>query len=248
MGHVYDSHFMNYTGGSSRYSAMTITQLMFGALPVQSVLDVGCATGAWLKAWQEAGVEHVQGVDGSYVNTSQLLIDAAHFRSADLSGALQLDRRFDLVQSLEVAEHIAEKQADLFVMNLVDHSDGLILFSAAPPGQGGEYHVNEQPLDYWREKFASHGYRAFDFIRPRIAHDQGVSFWYRFNTLLYVRDDRIEALPDEVKTTRIPEGTTIADTSPTLFRIRKWLVRQFPYGAQQALARLKARFLPSGRF
>ena len=41
-----------------------------------------------------------------------------------------------------------------------------MLFSAAVPGQGGENHVNEQPLAYWRAIFREHGYSAVDYSAP----------------------------------------------------------------------------------
>jgi hypothetical protein len=34
----------------------------------------------------------------------------------------------------------------------------MVLFSAAPPGQGGEHHVNERTYEFWRGLFARHGY------------------------------------------------------------------------------------------
>lgn len=243
MGHIYDDHFMDYTGDSSRHSAVVIAGLLQSPLHIDSVLDVGCATGTWLRAWSEAGVGDIQGVDGDYVDRTRLRVDPSCFRSADLSRPLSLDRRYDLVQSLEVAEHIDAAHAGRFVQNLVDHSNGLILFSAAPPGQGGEYHVNEQPLQYWREKFAGHGYRAFDAVRPAIASDASISFWYRYNVLLYVRDDRIAGLPAAIMASRIVDEGTIPDPTPMMFRIRKALVRVLPYGVQQGLARLKARLM-----
>lgn len=246
MGHIYDEHFMDYTGESSRHAAMTIAGLLRGPLGIDSVLDVGCATGTWLRAWSETGVGDIQGVDGDYVDRSRLRIDGSCFRSADLSRPLSLGRSFDLVQSLEVAEHIDATHAEQFVQNLVDHSGGLILFSAAPPGQGGEYHVNEQPLQYWREKFATRGYRAFDAVRPAITADPSISFWYRYNVLLYVRDDRIDRLPATMMTSRINDDQAIPDPTPMMFRIRKALVRSLPYGLQQGLARVKARMM-SGR-
>lgn len=248
MSHVYDSHFMDYAGASSRHSAQTVARMLRAVLPIDSVLDVGCATGAWLAAWREAGVGDIHGADGDYVDRDRLMIPIERFHSADLSRALDLRRRFDLVQSLEVAEHIAAEHADQFVANLVSHSSGLVLFSAAPPGQGGEHHINEQPYDYWRRKFAGHGFRAFDYVRPRLAADASVSFWYRFNTLLYVRDDRIAGLPPDVRSTQVADASAIRDVSPALFRLRKWIVRSLPHGMQQGLARLKARLLPSGRF
>jgi 2-polyprenyl-3-methyl-5-hydroxy-6-metoxy-1,4-benzoquinol methylase len=61
---------------------------------------------------------------------------------------LDLEKEFDLVVSLEVAEHLPASAADQFVNTLVKHGKK-ILFSAAIPGQGGQDHLNEQWPDYW---------------------------------------------------------------------------------------------------
>jgi 2-polyprenyl-3-methyl-5-hydroxy-6-metoxy-1,4-benzoquinol methylase len=140
---------------------------MLDAFPINSVLDVGCATGTSLAAWLEAGVPDIRGIDGSYVDPSQLDIEERLFTAGDLSLPISLNRTFDLVQSLEVAEHINPDAAATFVDTLVQHSNGLILFSAAPPGQGGESHINERPYDFWRRLFGHRGYEPFDYIRPR---------------------------------------------------------------------------------
>ncbi|MFB9068178.1 methyltransferase domain-containing protein [Pseudofulvimonas gallinarii] len=248
MGHVYDQHFMDYTASASRHAAMKVAAMLREPLALRSVLDVGCATGTWLAAWRESGIEDIHGADGDYVRREHLLIPEHCFHAADLSRPLDLGRRFDLVQSLEVAEHVDAACADQFVANLVNHASGVVLFSAAPPGQGGEYHINEQPLDYWREKFARHGYRAFDAIRPQLLPDAAVPFWYRFNTLLYVHDSRIAGLPGSIVATRIGDGHAVPDPSPALFRLRRRVVASLPYAWQQGLARLKARVLRSGRF
>lgn len=45
---------------------------------------------------------------------------------------------------------------------LVDHlatSATTVVFTAAHPGQGGTGHVNEQPREYWVERFAGAGMR-----------------------------------------------------------------------------------------
>ena len=241
MSHTYDSEFMDYTAHSSRHSARTIATVVRRWLPATSVLDVGCARGTWLDEWRRAGSADIFGVDGDYVKPAQLLIPPANFRAADLSQPIALGRRFDLVQSLEVAEHVPASAADTFVQNLVDHATGAILFSAAPPGQGGEFHVNEQPYGYWREKFRGHGYAPYDCVRPAIANDPAISFWYRYNVLLYLTDERGAALPEAVRTTRVSDGAEIPDISPPAFRARKALVRALPLGLQLALARLKAR-------
>jgi SAM-dependent methyltransferase len=63
---------------------------------------------------------------------------------------------FDLAYCFEVAEHVPAHFADRLVSHLVN-SAKTVVFTAAPPGQGGTGHVNEQPRDYWIERFARHG-------------------------------------------------------------------------------------------
>lgn len=239
--HAYDSDFMTYADRSSRHSARTISSLLRSTLKIGSVLDVGCAKGTWLDIWRESGISDVIGVDGSYVKADELVIPRERFVAADLAQPIDLKRKFDLVQSLEVAEHIPAAAADQFVQNIARHSAGIVLFSAAPPGQGGEFHVNEQNYDYWREKFRGLGFDAYDYLRPLIADDKSVSFWYRFNVLLYVREDIAANLPEGIRATRVPQDCRIADVSPAWFRARKFVIRAMPYALQQKLARLKAQ-------
>ena len=85
--------------------------------PVQSVLDVGCGAGAWLTVWKSLGAETL-GLDGNYVRPEQLLISPGEFSAVDLSASFSLDRRFDLAQSLEVAEHLPASSGG-FVDSLV---------------------------------------------------------------------------------------------------------------------------------
>lgn len=122
-----------------------------------SVLDVGCGTGKVIDYLLSKGVPDVVGLEGS-----RAAIDAAghpeRIREVDLGVPIDLQRRFDLVYSLEVAEHIHPKSADTFVDTLVRHGDR-VLISAARPGQGGLGHLNEQEPAYWVEKFAGRGFR-----------------------------------------------------------------------------------------
>lgn len=159
-----------------------------GAPALQSVLDIGCGRGVWLKAFADAGVDHVEGRDGPWTRTDRLLIPPAQFTVTDLSQTWSSPRRYDLAMTLEVAEHIDASQAEIFVDNIVAVSD-TILFSAAIRGQGGQYHVNEQPLSYWLEKFAARGYALYDVIRPRFWNDQAVCWWYRQNIVLLCNDN-----------------------------------------------------------
>ena len=75
------------------------------------VLDIGRAKGTWLAAWQKAGVSTIHGADDAYVDQDRLVISRNALTPTALAAPLALGRRFDLVQSLEVAEHIPEASA-----------------------------------------------------------------------------------------------------------------------------------------
>lgn len=247
MSYTYDRRFMEYTDVSSRYSAKRTVAVLRALPSISSVLDVGCARGTWLRAWQAAGISDSFGVDGAYAKSDGSEVHGEHFLATDLSRPFDLQRRFDVVQSLEVAEHIPAASADIFVENLVRHSSGTILFSAAPPGQGGEYHVNEQPYEYWRRKFHRHGYSPYDFVRPLLRGDRGVSSWYRFNTLLYLADEQARRVSDVIHATRVADHERITDVAPLWFKFRKSIILLLPFSVQQSLARLKARAKGSHR-
>ncbi len=83
--HEYGSDFYSYQHVGSLISARRVVPLALAHLDVASVLDVGCGVGPWLRAYLEAGVHDVCGIDGAYVRREQLLVEPARFRPADLS-------------------------------------------------------------------------------------------------------------------------------------------------------------------
>ena len=121
----------------------------------------------------------------------QLLFDASRFRPTDVASSFRLGRTFDLVQCLEVAEHLDPSASETLVDNLVAHAP-IVVFSAAPPGQGGENHINERPYEFWRDLFEKRGYSLFDFLRPQIRLRLDVEHWYRYNMLVFVRHDAVD--------------------------------------------------------
>src|SRR5208282_4073034 len=101
--------------GSARKVVPTIMELV----QPRTVFDIGCGVGQWLAAFQQLGVEDILGVDGDYVDRAQLLIPPEKFLGRDLSRPLDINRRADLVVSLEVAEHLPPEAAETFVVSLV---------------------------------------------------------------------------------------------------------------------------------
>ena len=115
-----------------------------------------------------------------------------------------------------------------------------MLFSAAVPGQGGEHHLNEQPADYWRAIFRDRGYAAVDYLRPLMFRDKRIARWYRYNTLLYVRDDMIYSLPEAVRQCRVPDAQNLDEYWPVSYWLRHALIRQLPTTVVNRLASGKA--------
>ncbi len=191
----YDAEFYAWQAAPARASAAVMVPLLLEAVgTVRSVLDVGCGMGAWLAEWERAGVEDFFGVDGDYVDRVSLLVPPERFEAHDLSEPLDLGRRFDLVTSFEVAEHLPEDKADQFVASLVRHAD-VVAFSAAIPGQGGVGHVNEQWQSYWARKFDGQGLEPHDDVRWKAWDNPAVEFWYAQNTVLYARPGTLASEP-----------------------------------------------------
>lgn len=188
-----DQFFANIRSGSRRSAEVIVPRLM-ELLHPRSVLDVGCGVGAWLDVFQQHGVAEIFGVDGSYVEPQTLEIPTACFAAHDLTQPLHLARRFDLVMSLEVAEHVPSACAAAFVESLTAHSTA-VLFSAAIPFQGGTHHVNEQWPGYWMAHFQQRGYVALDGLRQEFWDNAQVEWWYTQNMLLFVHQTRLADYP-----------------------------------------------------
>lgn len=242
MTHIYSDTFFDYIDSGARHSAQAITGLLGGWLRPQSVADLGCGRGVWLDVWQRQGVADVLGIDGDYVNRDTLAIDPGDFQPADLTEPVRFRRRFDLAQSLEVGEHLPTRASDTLVQSLCDASDR-VLFSAAVVGQGGEFHINEQPLAFWQEKFAARGYTAYDCLRPFVRQNTAIEPWYRYNAVLYVNEAGTHKLPEAIRATRLSEGETLREIGDLGWRLRCEVVSRLPQGAVTRLAQLRAGYL-----
>jgi hypothetical protein len=237
--HEYSTSFYRFLASFAIPSAEQIVPLLKALVPINSVADFGCGQGAWLSVWQKAGAS-VMGVDGPYVKAQYLMIGAHEFRAADLSQPIDLGRRFDLVQSLEVAEHIPADRAAQFINTLTAHGP-LVMFSAAVPGQGGEHHINEQPLEYWREEFGDRGYVAIDCIRPQVIGNLQIQYWYRYNVILYAEERHLETLSGRLRSFRVPDDQRLREYWPFPDRMRRAFIRQLPRSTVDLLSRLKAQ-------
>ena len=179
-------------------SARIILPLVARGWTPHRVLDVGCGRGEWLFAAKELWGAETVGIDHhdpSYIDPA--IMD--EYRKMNLTAkTLKSQGTFDLAICLEVAEHLCHECAERLVVFLCK-SANVVLFSAAPPGQGpyppadfpldkwSAWHINEQTSQYWGLEFRRQGFEQRDAIRPHVRPPVPVDPWYSSNTFLYVR-------------------------------------------------------------
>lgn len=185
---TYDRAFYETTAEWSISSARAILPLLIGATGARSIVDVGCGNGPWLAVAGELGVADVLGLDGSYVQPASLLMSPERFRAVDVAQPFELERQFDLVLCLEVAEHLPPARSESLVDDLI-RLGPIVAFSAAIPGQGGVDHRNERWPDYWHGLFAQVGYRAVDLVRAAVWDRDDVAPWYAQNMFVFAAGD-----------------------------------------------------------
>jgi SAM-dependent methyltransferase len=228
----------------ARQSAQVLVPMILRYVPAKSVIDVGCGQGTWLRVFQENGMEDIWGVDGDHVERDELEIPAERFQAADLTHPITLKRRFDLVISLEVAEHLAVECADEFVESLTRLSPA-VLFSAAAPYQGGTCHVNEQWPSYWAARFRERGYEPVDCLRRRVWQDERVQWWYAQNILFYIDRDYLEQNPLLNGEYKFGGGTALSLVHPKRFlEWVEWGMSQLAERADQHTGAAAAREHP----
>ena len=187
MTQIKGSRYIHDKGVHNTDSPSQIIPHILQLFEVESVLDVGCGTGTWLKVFHDNGVKDVTGIEGYHLDKKNLVIDEQFVLLKDLEQPFQLSKKFDLTISLEVAEHLAESSADKFVESLCATSD-TIIFSAAVVYQGGQNHINEQWQSYWIKKFKDRGFTDADLIRPKIWNNEAVFYWYKQNMICFIKE------------------------------------------------------------
>lgn len=183
---LYGYGFYAARNNRTEYSARATLKYLKSISDFESVIDVGCGTGTWLKCAKELGAESIKGLEGSWLAQDHLQIEKNNLELIDLEQPLQRDLQADLTISLEVAEHLPHERAPSFISDLCALSP-MVLFSAAIPKQGGTGHINEQPQSYWISLFEDNNFFAYDIIRPFLWGNPQVPFWYQQNAFLFIQ-------------------------------------------------------------
>ena len=120
-------------------SPRIILPILFKYIKPTSVVDIGCGTGRFLRAFKEFGIDTILGVDANWVYRELFEENIAEnkFHVTDLGkiSYKKLDRKFDLAVCIEVHGDIDQKYSDLIVENLTSLNDYILFCSNSLPGR-----------------------------------------------------------------------------------------------------------------
>jgi SAM-dependent methyltransferase len=167
-----------------------------------SVLDVGCGIGAYLKIFQGLGATQIFGIDG--IPADATILDETEYALHDLFGAFRLGRKFDLVVCVEVAEHLKDNHAERMLSDIDSHSPEIIIFSAAEPEQPGIGHINCRPIIDWLKRWRTLGWGP-DLGDSLAMRSLATLSWFRRNLVV------LKKLPGDSAETAVQALQEIAD-------------------------------------
>lgn len=112
----------------TKYSAYKILEIIKQTVDIKSAIDIGCGVGTFLKELQvmnSLADTEITGLDGDYVDKNLLVIPEESFIPCNLENRIDIKRKYDLVISLEVAEHLSPERAKSFVEDLTQLGDNI---------------------------------------------------------------------------------------------------------------------------
>lgn len=163
--------------------AERLAKWIFDVFDPGHVMDIGCGPGTYVQCFDDLGIDvigydidpRVEGKD-NLVCQSMFEIDPHH--------------QADVVLCMEVAEHInSSRNKDIVqVMYNSVAPGGVLIWTAAHPGQGGVGHINCQEKSYWSDLFKQAGLRRMLATESMLRDDMKKGYhmgWFVQNLLVF---------------------------------------------------------------
>lgn len=204
MDRVYNKHFFNEfyeENGGGNYTDEKLWSGFFASIAKnivdnynpKTVLDAGCATGYLVRELRKLGVD-AYGIDISEYAIGLVPQELSqYFNAQSITDPLpeSFPKKFDLVITIEVLEHLFPEDGMKAIKLLCSYSD-TVVFTSTPDDIDDRTHCNVQLPEYWCREFAKNGFfhnvsREPDFICPwamefnRAENIDNVVFEYEIN-------------------------------------------------------------------
>ncbi len=187
---LYDEKFYDYADRCLYHAAPFIVDDVVATYRVQSIIDIGCGSGALMQAFAAAGVR-THGLEHSAAGLALCRSRGLSVADFDLCDTRRvITGSFDLAVCLEVAEHLPQS-VSAYLVRLLCALAPVVVFTAAPPGQGGLGHINEQPYEFWVDLFVDHGFQRDNRTAQRWRshwQSRGVAPFYHQNLMVFTAE------------------------------------------------------------
>ncbi|NBB78371.1 MAG: methyltransferase domain-containing protein [Verrucomicrobia bacterium] len=144
-------YYKNMDRESALKDAEHFADVIISGYSPERVIEFGCGTGRLLYPYHRRGIS-VKGLELSTFAKEISKLPDSRLESHDLTKPYSASETYDIALCIEVVEHLPPSASDIIVSSISDSAPVAIITSARP-GQGGTHHVNEQPFEYWIEKF-----------------------------------------------------------------------------------------------
>lgn len=185
----YPEYYRRNVSPRAAMSAPVIADTVVSAFAPQTCIDVGCGTGELMIELAAHGVR-CWGFERATYAVDECLRKGLTIYPLDLElipRGMKIEA-VDVAICMEVAEHVAAT-AGPGLVRLLCRLAPVTVFTAAPPGQGGNGHVNEQLMDYWIELFTANGRRLDHETTSRLSSlwqsSGSVESWYYSNLAVF---------------------------------------------------------------
>ena len=177
----------------------TMAEYIANTLKPASILEFGCGLGLYCDFLKtQLGIKEVFGIEPEPMDGIFDLPNGPEQLAINIfldKHPPPLEKKFDLVMSIEVAEHIPRDKHDFLFDFLVSHTSNWIVFSGARVGQGGHGHIAERDEEDWKSEFLKRGMIFQDELtrNVRLACDKK-NINHRQNLMVFRRPTGYEQL------------------------------------------------------
>jgi 2-polyprenyl-3-methyl-5-hydroxy-6-metoxy-1,4-benzoquinol methylase len=185
----YDERYFKWHKDHTRDYAIRTMDWYIDTYKPKSIIDYGCGIGAYLESGLNNNINKLKGFDigGDYVKKYTESRVQPFIEYLDCTKPLETEK-YDCSISLETGEHIETQYSEQFIKNITKSTEenGVILYSAAQPGQPGTGHINCQPKEFWVKIFNSFNFFVDEDLTKHIS-----SNWSSFGAPYYIVNNLI---------------------------------------------------------
>lgn len=168
-----------YVGGNQAHD-IGLSNALANLFKDKTVVDLGAGLG-WYCPIISKTAKRCDQYDGS-VNIEEITHNKVKY--LNLAEPIKKIRKYDIVMSLEVAEHIPKIYEDIYINNLVNSSKEAILITWSRVGQPGHFHVNNKNREDVIQLFLNKGLHYDDNISNRLKNVTTIG-WLKNNILYF---------------------------------------------------------------